>query len=152
MEWELWIAGASAVGAALAAVFAGWQSAEARKARKDADASAKQVAAAQKEIAQAVRDLKPPRSAVWRVTHLTGDKYALTNVGGETALDVRVTTDSYREPQSRFTRIQDRSEEQIWYVGYMGCKRQIHITWHHPEDAMDDAPHEWNGFVPPKPR
>ena len=150
MNWELWIAGASAVGALLAAVFAGWQAREAQKARRSADDSAAEVAAAQERIAKAIEQLNPPRSADWKVTHLTGDKYALTNVGGQAALDVRVTTDSLEKPTTRFVQIRDRSQEQIWYVGYMGCKRQIHVTWHHPEDAMDDPPHEWDGVIPTK--
>lgn len=152
MNWELLITGASALAAAVAAGLAGWQAREARKSRKSADDSAAEVATAQQRIAKAIEQLNPPRSAVWEVTHHTGHEYALTNVGGETAVGVQVNTDSAIQPSTRFARIQDRSQETVLYVGTAdGGTRQIHVTWHHPKDAMDDPPHEWNGLIPDRP-
>lgn len=152
MSWELGIAVASAAIATASALAAFWQASEARKARTDANTSAVDAAEAQQRIAQAIERLNPPRSASWEVNHVQGDQYALTNVGGETALAVRVVTDSFHQPESYFPRIQDRSQELIWYAGKYGANRQIRVTWVHLEDTNDVPHHEWIGVIPSKPK
>lgn len=148
VNWELFLTVASTVIAAVAAVAACWQAKEARKARTQANTSAAEATEAQQRIAKAIEQLNPPSSAAWKIAPLRGGQYALTNVGGLSAVDVRVYTDSAYQAISRFPQIKERSEEVIWYVGRYDSDHQIRVTWNHADDTIDAAPREWTGVIP----